>query len=246
MHGMLRAEREDEAPLWEPSFPAARNGAAKSGAPAQTAPLERSAYGPKSTNWSLIGLILAAHAALLAGIVMFDVIPIAKPKRAPLVVTLMALPTDPPPQVPVEKVKPTQQPKPELSSPVQIVQAQTVTPVMPVAVKVAPAAPPVVTPPAPAGPVSVSDLGSKMIAMTPPRYPIESRRRKEQGTVVLSLLLGLDGAVAQITLAQSSGFDRLDKAALEAVRKWRWSPTLRNGEPVAVRGTVDIPFTLKA
>lgn len=241
MHRMFRADEREERAIWHASFPAAYDTAGN-----VENPPERGAYGENRINWPLIGLILAAHAALLAGLVLFDVIPISKPKPEALVVTLLALPTEPPPQVPVEQVKPAEQPKPQLSSPVQIVQVQPVTPVMPVAVKVAPVAPPVVVPPAPSGPVSVSDLGSKMVAMTPPRYPIESRRRKEQGTVVLSLLLGLDGSVAQISLAHSSGFERLDKAALEAVRKWRWSPTVRNGEPVQVRGTVDIPFILKA
>lgn len=241
MHRMFRAEETEERAIWHESFPAARNAAGD-----LERPTERGAYGGSRTNWPLIGLIIAAHGVVLAGLMAFDVIPVAKPKREPLVVTLMALPTEPPPQVPVDEVKPKEQPEPQLSSPVQIVQAPTVAPVLPVAVKVAPVAPPITLPAAPSGPVSVSDLGSKMVAMTPPRYPIESRRRKEQGTVVLSLLLGLDGSVTQISLAQSSGFERLDKAALEAVRKWRWSPTVRNGEPVQVRGTVDIPFILKA
>jgi periplasmic protein TonB len=48
-----------------------------------------------------------------------------------------------------------------------------------------------------------------------------------------------------VSVARSSGFDRLDKAALDAVRRWRWSPTLRDGAPVSVRGTVDIPFVLQ-
>jgi periplasmic protein TonB len=244
MHGTVRMNVEDDADIWLPSSPFIREGIKRPAA--ATAALERNAYGGRRPNWPLIGLILGIHVALLTGLILFDVIPIAKPKPEPLVVTLLALPTDPPPQVPVEEVKPVDQPKPQVSSPVQIVQIQAPSPVMPVTVQVAPVTPPVVTPPAPSGPVNVSNLGSKMVAMTPPRYPVESRRRKEQGTVVLSLLLGLDGAVAQINLAQSSGFDRLDKAALEAVRKWRWSPTLRNGEPVAVRGTVDIPFILKA
>lgn len=74
---------------------------------------------------------------------------------------------------------------------------------------------------------------------------MESRRKREQGTVVLSLTLSVDGGVSVISVAQSSGFDRLDDAALRAVRKWRWAPTVRNGQPVMVRGQVEIPFVLQ-
>jgi len=81
--------------------------------------------------------------------------------------------------------------------------------------------------------------------MVPPSYPVECRRRKEQGTVFLAVVLATDGTVANVSIARSSGSERLDKAALQAVRKWRWSPTIRNGAPVMVQGTVDIPFILK-
>lgn len=93
--------------------------------------------------------------------------------------------------------------------------------------------------------VSGGDLSASMIEAVPPKYPYESRRLKEQGTVVLDVLLSPSGMVEQVGVRSSSGFSRLDKAALEAVRRWRWSPTVRNGLPVAVRGLVEIPFALK-
>lgn len=109
----------------------------------------------------------------------------------------------------------------------------------------APPAPP--APPAPAVPASVQggDLGTQMVSGRPPRYPIDCRRRREQGTVVLALTLGVDGAVQSIAVARSSGFPRLDEAALGAVRSWRWAPVLRAGQPVIVRGVVEIPFVLR-
>jgi protein TonB len=93
--------------------------------------------------------------------------------------------------------------------------------------------------------VQGGDLGARMVAGKPPRYPTESRRKREQGTVVLSLVVGLDGAVEQISVSSSSGSDRLDRAALDAVRRWRWEPIVRSGQPVKVRGTVEIPFVLQ-
>ncbi len=103
--------------------------------------------------------------------------------------------------------------------------------------------------PAPAvvrGPAEVAagDLSTTMITMVPPRYPYESRRRKEQGTVVLDVLLATDGSVDKVSVRTSSGFARLDTAAIEAVRHWRWSPMIRDGVAVAVRGLVEIPFLL--
>src|SRR3546814_7287866 len=66
--------------------------------------------------------------------------------------------------------------------------------------------------------VQGGDLGAQMIAGKPPRYPVESRRKREQGTVVLALTLGLDGAVESLSIARSSGFPRLDNAARDALR----------------------------
>lgn len=207
----------------------------------------RSEYGATRPSWPLILFILAAHAALLAALVMLDVIPMQKKKPTTTVVTLIELQQEPPPQ-PKEETRPAEQVKPQLATPVQIIQTPTITTApAPVVVSLAP--PPAPTPAAPAappGPVSVSDLGAKMISMTPPTYPVECRRRKEQGTVFLTVLLATDGTVANVNIARSSGSERLDKAALHAVRKWRWSPTIRNGTPVMVQGTVDIPFILKA
>lgn len=88
-------------------------------------------------------------------------------------------------------------------------------------------------------------MGTKMVSGKPPRYPIECRRKREQGTVLLSLVVGVDGGVQTISIARSSGFASLDDAARDAVRKWRWEPTVRNGQPVMVRGVVEIPFVLQ-
>lgn len=89
------------------------------------------------------------------------------------------------------------------------------------------------------------DLSARLISFTPPSYPLESRRAQEEGTMVLAIMLGLDGSLAEVAVSGSSGFARLDRAALESVRKWRWAPLLRGGEPVLLRGFLKIPFTLR-
>lgn len=109
----------------------------------------------------------------------------------------------------------------------------------------APAAPaPVAAPPVPPAAVQAGDLGTRVLSAPPPRYPVQSRRRREQGTVELLLTLGTDGLVEAISVSRSSGFARLDDAALSAVRRWRWEPTVQAGAPIKVRGVVAIPFVL--
>ena len=111
--------------------------------------------------------------------------------------------------------------------------------------------PPPVTPPrlppapapAPATTVSV-DLDAATKAGTPPVYPMESRRRHEQGTVRLRVVIDTDGRVKEISVASSSGFERLDKAALDAVCHWRFQPQMQGGVAVEAVGTLPIPFRL--
>jgi len=168
-------------------------------------------------------------------------------KSASLAVVNLSPPPAPPPPAQQDPTPPT---RPEVVVPRPIVQ--TPVPVVyqvPVIDKPTPL-PVVQAPPAPPAPVlpstmDANDLGTKMVSGKPPRYPVESRRKHEQGTVVLTLTLGVDGRVMSVAVTQSSGFARLDEAARDAVRTWAWQPTLRGGQPVQVRGIVEIPFVLK-
>ena len=65
-----------------------------------------------------------------------------------------------------------------------------------------------------------------------PKYPKRSRQRGEQGTVVLTILIKADGSVGQAQLKQSSGFTRLDKAALKAIKRWRYQAAEQNGTTI--------------
>lgn len=241
MFGTSQSDLVEEEAVFQPSAAMP----VRDRSPAFTA-TSRSVYGARRANWPLILFILAGHAALLGALILFDVIPVHKKKPLLTVVTMIELQQTPPPE-PKEEIKPIEKVVPRVTTPVQIVQVPIInTTPIPAVVHAAP--PPPLVPAAPAalmGPVNVSDLGAKMISMVPPSYPVECRRRKEQGTVFLTVVLATDGTVAEAHIARSSGSERLDKAALQAVRKWRWSPTIRNGEAVMVQGTVDIPFILK-
>ena len=67
----------------------------------------------------------------------------------------------------------------------------------------------------------------------PPAYPASARRLGEQGEVRLDVHVGADGSVLDIRLRASSGSPALDRSAMEAVRRWRFSPATVDGEPVA-------------
>lgn len=80
-----------------------------------------------------------------------------------------------------------------------------------------------------------------------PAYPALSRRLGEQGKVVVRVLIGVDGTVQQAEIARSgsSGYERLDQAALLTVRNWRYVPGKRNGVAEAMWFNVPISFVLE-
>ena len=78
-----------------------------------------------------------------------------------------------------------------------------------------------------------------------PSYPIEARRRAEQGTVLLRIEVGADGSVERVGVEQSSGFDSLDRSAVETVRtRWRFVAAQRDGIAIESWCMVPIRFAL--
>ena len=78
----------------------------------------------------------------------------------------------------------------------------------------------------------------------PPRYPPQSRRMREEGTVVLRVLVSASGDPLDIQIETSSGHRRLDQAAQDAVKKWKFNPGRRSGQPVEGWVLVPINFSL--
>jgi TonB family protein len=75
-----------------------------------------------------------------------------------------------------------------------------------------------------------------------PVYPQVARAASVQGVVILELVVGADGAVSNARILRS--IPLLDQAALDAVRQWRYEPTLLNGVPTPVIMTATVNFTL--
>jgi protein TonB len=90
-------------------------------------------------------------------------------------------------------------------------------------------------------PKNVSHLDCRIIE---PDYPLLSKRRDETGTVYVSFVVGLTGQIQNIELKKSSGYGRLDDAALEAMRESSCKPYLENGEPVRAAYTQPFNFSL--
>jgi TonB family protein len=83
---------------------------------------------------------------------------------------------------------------------------------------------------------------AKLISQAKPVYPPLAKQARISGTVNLAVIISADGNVTDIRVI--SGHPLLIPAALEAVKDWKYSPTLLNGEPVEVSTQVDINFTL--
>lgn len=132
----------------------------------------------------------------------------------------------------VEAVEPVPPPAPAIE-PAPEAEPAPVEPPAPVALPPAPAKP--------AGPMMLNaELALACTQRTPPSYPRMSRRLGETGKTVLRVELDEAGQVGAARVIASSGFERLDAAALAAVKNWRCRPAQRDG--VAVRSVATQPF----
>jgi len=83
---------------------------------------------------------------------------------------------------------------------------------------------------------------ARILNRVQPVYPPLARQTRISGTVRLHAIIGKDGAITSLEVM--SGHPLLQQAALDAVRQWRYQPTLLNGEPVDVDTTIDVIFSL--
>ena len=215
-------------------------------------------------------IVVALHAALIAFMLTTRDIaaPVAieshtitaellQPEPVAAPAAIQSTPTPLPKPVPqVVREKPKVQPKPRPTpTPLPVAQApsqhqiETPAPTPPAAPAPAPAdaAPAAAAAPgrptmALNAPKNVSHLDCRV---TQPDYPMLSRRRGESGTAYVRFVVGLAGQIENIELKKSSGYDRLDDAALAAMRESSCKPYLENGEPVRAAYTQPFAFSLQ-
>ena len=201
-------------------------------------------------------LVAALHAGVLGW--LFTYAPVRAALGLPVVLTVNLIsPALPPPEPQKEIVKPKDvpvvkrapapvKPQPILAATTEAPQAVSVyaPPDVPKAppIEAAPPAPANLQPAVPATPKTVS--GVEYIRPPQPQYPALSRRRGEEGRVVLRVLVNLQGRPERAEIQKSSGAERLDDAARRAALEALFKPHLENGQPVAVWAIVPIVFSL--
>jgi protein TonB len=84
---------------------------------------------------------------------------------------------------------------------------------------------------------------AKIVNQPKPVYPPLAKQARIQGTVRFTAIIGRDGTIQNLQLI--SGHPLLVPSAQEAVKQWRYQPTLLNGEPVEVITQIDVNFTLQ-
>lgn len=194
-----------------------------------------------------LGAVVLIHLLVLFGLMQMKLVGLPAP-LAVLSVSLLA-PAEvitPPPEIVPPKPKPVERRPQPVAQPTQIAAPAE-----------SPAPTPIAVAPAPTIQAPAPSIAAPVVAPTQPRfdadyldnpkpiYPAISRRLSEQGRVVLRVQVEADGRAADVQLHTSSGSPRLDQAALDTVRRWKFVPAKLGKEAIAAWVLVPIAFTLK-
>lgn len=156
------------------------------------------------------------------------------------------------PQVQADEAMPLPEPLPAGSGASDMPDARPEAPVeeAPQVVETAPAPQPLPETPVAAAPATptaappAAAAGDRPVPLPgqspPPAYPPAALRRGESGTVVVRVDVDASGMPLDAKIVQRSGSRDLDRAALDAVRGWRFQPAQSNGQPMV--GSLEIPF----
>ena len=203
---------------------------------------------PAGLNWPrIIGIafVIALHAAAFLLLLIPAVAPPGEAEQEQkTMVPIVDAPPPPPPPPPDETPPPpiknlappttTPLPPPPESPPIDVSEARPTD-------TYSPPAPP--SPPAPAPEIGASvDISSKN--MNPPKYPPAAARAGIQGTVVLVIDVDANGNVTNVSVEKSSRNRDLDRAAMDAARKWRFNAGQSGGQKTAGRVRVPVDFKM--
>jgi protein TonB len=130
--------------------------------------------------------------------------------------------------------------EPQLTEPTLTEPTPVEVPQIPTEVE-APPAPAAITT-SPSEPVETAQM--QVTNRVEPVYPPASRRMGEEGTGTFRVLVDERGRPTEVEVLQSSGFARLDQAALDAIKRWRFKPAVRDGQPVPSWTRVSVKFQL--
>jgi protein TonB len=219
----------------------------------------------QARSYLMLTLVIFAHVAGLAWLINAkSTLPVIKEPQ-PMLVSLLSSPApDPevvplvptPPQPLVKKQQPIVKnlqpiPKPVAAEPeVKQVVAMAEALPSPVTPVVETKAPEVAEAPQPkVEPEPVIEpprFGAAYLHNPPPDYPSIARRMGEQGRVLLRVLVSTKGDAESVQLESSSGSDRLDRSAIEAVKKWRFIPAKRSNQAISAYVLVPVKFSIES
>ncbi|KDB06927.1 TonB family protein [Burkholderia sp. lig30] len=215
--------------------------------------------------------VLAAHAVLLTAAWLARNTPPAKQVEVRSITAQLLAPApiaqqvaaesipQPAPPKPTPRVTPKAEPTPVAKAarptPQPLAATPAPTPVPATAAESTPApaapAPSAAAPAAAAGParetMDVSaprNVPALQCAFVKPDYPAMSRRRGEAGTAYVHFVVGVTGRIESVDLQKSSGYTRLDDAALAAMRASTCRPYIENGQPIRAARTQPYNFGL--
>ena len=203
---------------------------------------------PSSSQRSgLLAVVIGLHVGVFLLILATKTV-VPQTMEMPLIVDfLQAAPIEKPPEAkPLPMVKPQpikQQRTPTTKTPtpqIEATQSNLPAPAAPVATLTDPKP----TPPAPlAEPLVQPRFDANYLKNPPPNYPPLSRRMGEEGKVILRVLVNAQGSADSVEVKTSSGSQRLDDAAVNTVKQWKFIPAKR-GE-TAVQSAVLVPIIFK-
>ena len=209
------------------------------------------------SHWLIAALVVTGHCLGLGVMLTQASTTPPKPVEPPTMVGLLLPPAPEKVETPKPKPQPKPEPKPEPAKPKKrhppkakplpkappsekAIQAPAPEPEVAKPVKTAPAK----TAPKAAHAVQPPSAQAQGLQNRAPKYPQLSRKKKEQGTVLLKLLVKADGTVGNISVLKSSGFSRLDQAALQAVKHWRFVPAKQQGQSIDFWYEMPMTFAL--
>ena len=199
--------------------------------------------------------VVGAHVLGLWGILALSQVAPQVIEAAPLYVSFIEPeapePIKPPEPLPPEPPRPLEKPKPKplitttapepapnaIQAPPEPVDAEPLPPVE--------AAPPPAPGPAPEPVIEPPKFDAAYLRNPKPEYPLRSIQLGEEGVVKMSVLVSSTGLPLAVSVAKSSGFRRLDDAALRAVRRWKFKPGTKGGVAFEQNVTFDMPFVLE-
>lgn len=195
-----------------------------------------------------IAVTVGIHAAVLAALLSYAPVRQTLAELAPIMVSMVqpqAEPQELPKPKPVVK-QPVKKPDPK-PQPLLAINEPTTAPAPMIAPPPTPQpVEPVAVQPAPPAPIIPPQFNADYLNNPAPQYPPLSRRLGEEGRVMLRVFVDERGLPVRVEMRTSSGHERLDNSAQEAVKQWKFVPARRGDQAVSGWVVVPISFSLRS